>query len=199
MLKIIFIRHGKTFGNTLGRYIGTTDEPLCREGKEELKKNDYPSVDLVYASPMKRCLETAGEIYPDLKPHVEELLKECDFGLFENKNYLELSEYPEYQVWIDSNGTLPFPGGEDSGAFRKRCCKGFVKILEELPMQQEQVLEIALVVHGGTIMSILEAYGEPKKSFYDWQIKNGAYLTATLDETLWVQRKEVRLITRGIF
>ncbi len=27
------IRHGKTYGNTLGRYIGVTDEPLCEEGK----------------------------------------------------------------------------------------------------------------------------------------------------------------------
>ena len=29
MIKIAMIRHGKTYGNTLGRYIGVTDEPLC--------------------------------------------------------------------------------------------------------------------------------------------------------------------------
>lgn len=34
MIKIAMIRHGKTYGNTLGRYIGVTDEPLCEEGKK---------------------------------------------------------------------------------------------------------------------------------------------------------------------
>ena len=28
MLKLYMIRHGMTYGNTQGRYIGTTDEPL---------------------------------------------------------------------------------------------------------------------------------------------------------------------------
>ena len=31
MIKIAMIRHGKTYGNTLGRYIGVTDEPLCED------------------------------------------------------------------------------------------------------------------------------------------------------------------------
>ena len=38
MIKIAMIRHGKTYGNTLGRYIGVTDEPLCEEGKKELEQ-----------------------------------------------------------------------------------------------------------------------------------------------------------------
>ena len=40
MLKVILIRHGKTYGNMLGRYIGSrTDEPLCREGIRLLKED----------------------------------------------------------------------------------------------------------------------------------------------------------------
>ena len=35
MREIILIRHGKTYGNTLGRYIGTTDEELCPGGTGE--------------------------------------------------------------------------------------------------------------------------------------------------------------------
>ena len=61
---------------------------------------------------MKRCLETAALIYPNLSMDTNVLLRECDFGKFENKNYHELSEVKEYQEWIDSNGTLPFPNGE---------------------------------------------------------------------------------------
>lgn len=37
MKELYLIRHGKTYGNTLGRYIGTTDEPLCEEGREALQ------------------------------------------------------------------------------------------------------------------------------------------------------------------
>ena len=35
-MDIYLIRHGKTKGNLEGRYIGTTDEPLCEEGKQSL-------------------------------------------------------------------------------------------------------------------------------------------------------------------
>ena len=36
MRDLYLIRHGKTKGNLEGRYIGTTDEPLCEEGKQSL-------------------------------------------------------------------------------------------------------------------------------------------------------------------
>ena len=48
MIKLWLIRHGKTEGNKLARYIGTTDEPLCQEGIEFLKKMDYPKVQEIY-------------------------------------------------------------------------------------------------------------------------------------------------------
>ena len=46
MIKIAMIRHGKTYGNTLGRYIGVTDEPLCEEGKKELEQRTMDTVEL---------------------------------------------------------------------------------------------------------------------------------------------------------
>ena len=36
-MDVYLIRHGKTKGNLEGRYIGTTDEPLCEEGKQSLR------------------------------------------------------------------------------------------------------------------------------------------------------------------
>ena len=58
------------------------------------------------------------------------LLAECDFGEFENKNYKELSDNPHYQEWIDSNGTLPFPGGESKEECADRNLKGFDEVLK---------------------------------------------------------------------
>ena len=37
MFRLALVRHGKTPGNTRGRYIGTTDESLCGEGRKELE------------------------------------------------------------------------------------------------------------------------------------------------------------------
>ncbi len=87
-MRVVLIRHSKTAGNLKGRYIGTTDEPLCEEGIRLLEGKTYPTAELVYVSPMKRCRETASLIYPTLTQREEPLLRECDFGDFENKNYL---------------------------------------------------------------------------------------------------------------
>lgn len=90
MIKLWLIRHGKTEGNKLARYIGTTDEPLCQEGIEFLKKMDYPKVQEIYVSPLRRCVQTAEILFPEKPVHIIEELAECDFGEFENKNYKEL-------------------------------------------------------------------------------------------------------------
>ncbi len=76
---------------------------------------------------------------------------------------------------------MPFPGGERREDFQNRCCEGFTEVLEEI--RKKGCKKAALVVHGGTIMSILAAYGEPKKTFYDWQVKNGMGWLAHWDES----------------
>lgn len=124
--------------------------------------------------------ETAYKFAVTLVPE----LRECDFGDFENKNYEELNGDPAYQAWIDSGGTLPFPGGESMEAFQNRCQAGFAELVRNLA---EHSLRMALVVHGGTIMAILERFGFPKKSYFDYQVKNGCgYLLTPVEGTdLW--------------
>ena len=55
------IRHGKTHGNLLGRYIGTTDEPLLPKEEEDLKKYAFGPVDRVFVSPRKRLRPDGGD------------------------------------------------------------------------------------------------------------------------------------------
>ena len=61
-MDVYLIRHGKTKGNLEGRYIGTTDEPLCEEGKQSLMQmadaKKYPAVEALFVSPMLRCRES---------------------------------------------------------------------------------------------------------------------------------------------
>ena len=101
-----------------------------------------------------------------------------NFGEFENRNYLELTDNPHYQEWVDSNGTLPFPGGESREQCRDRNLCGFHRVLTKC--LETGIHEAAMVVHGGTIMNVLEAYGEPARRFYEWHVGNGrGYLVET--------------------
>lgn len=187
MLELLLLRHGQTAGNKLGRYIGTTDEPLSPEGRELLKGLSFGEPEMVYVSPLRRCRETAELLFPGKEQVVIEELAECDFGGFENKNYKELSGSPDYQAWIDSDGTLPFPGGESREGFQARSLAGFEKAVRDC--MEKKVSSAALVVHGGTIMNIMEAYAEEKRSFYEWHVKNGGGYKVKMDETLWKQGK----------
>ena len=199
MAELILIRHGKTAGNLLGRYIGSrTDEPLCDEGREGLAGKQLPEVERLYVSPMKRCVETAEILWPEFdRKNIQKVtdLRECDFGDFENKNYKELSGNGDYQAWIDSNGTLPFPNGESMDAFKSRCLEAFAQIVEEVSGAEQEwiasgktgMFRAGIVVHGGTIMAILEQYGYPKRAYFDYQVKNGCgyRLTPVEGTRLW--------------
>ena len=174
---LVFIRHGATNANKERRYLGKTDESLSAEGidflLEEKQNGVYPPIDVLFSSPMKRCVETANLLYPEQDIRTILPWEEMDFGDFEYKNYSDLKDDVRYQAWIDSNGTLPFPGGESRETFAERCKAGFLQMLKELPemYKEKERLTIGLVVHGGTIMSLLSEYcgGD----YFDYQVKNG--------------------------
>lgn len=186
-MKVVLIRHGETQGNLQKRYIGITDESLCSKGKENIEElaEKYPRAGSLFVSPMKRCIETAKIIYPNQNYEICQDLRECDFGEFENKNYLELTNHEKYKKWIASNGIMPFPGGENPQDFKRRCIAEFEKRLRQIKEG-----DVSFVIHGGTIMSILEAYVVPSKTFYQWHLKNGeAYICK-----LSTNKKSLRLL-----
>lgn len=174
-----------TEGNRLKRYIGVTDEPLCADGQKALKEKrerlfaengagllkNQPCPERLFVSPLLRCRETAEILFPDMQQVVIPELAECDFGDFENKNYLELSDNADYQAWVDSGGTLPFPNGESREEVCTRNLQGLRKVLDICA--RDQISFAALVIHGGTIMNLMDAWGEPKRSFYEWHVDNG--------------------------
>ena len=78
-----------------------------------------------------------------------------------------------YQRFIDTNGESGFPQGETLQEFSRRVCFGAKRL---------GVLEgdIALVVHGGTIMSLLDEWSDPHEDFYHWMTENGAGWTGRI-------------------
>lgn len=173
---INLIRHGRTEGNLESRYIGVIDEPLCAEGIAELHSKAFPECDAVICSPMRRCIQTAELIYPNKKRLVYEDLRECNFGAFEGQSPRELSDNPFYNKWLKSGGTLPFPAGERPDEFKRRTCEEFMRAITE-----NTAGTLSFVVHGGTIMSIMERFSEPKRSYFDYRVNNGCGYIVSFD------------------
>ena len=138
----------------------------------------------LFVSPMLRCRQTAELLFPGQEQVVIDKLREMDFGRFEAKNYMELSADPAYQAWIDSDGRLPFPEGEDRECFIKRTMEGFRQMTEQA--WRENCGQIAAVVHGGSIMAILSclmqddyfAYQVPNLAGYAFQYEGAGKIQA---------------------
>ena len=165
------------------------------------RQNLYQEADYLFTGPMKRCVETAGILYPRLEPVVIPEWEEIDFGMFEYKNYEELKDDENYQGWIDSKGTADFPGGESRAAFVGRCGSGFQRMFEILEREHtKEPVRVSAIVHGGTIMALLSSYAKEgcRKGYFDYQITNGrGYLTLakcrkeTETETrIWIEKIE---------
>lgn len=189
---LVLIRHGATSANRERRYLGRTDESLSKEGIMTLmsykQQKKYPDVDYLFTSPMRRCLETAAILYPNLCPVMIPEWTEMDFGEFEYKNYEELNGDARYQAWIDSGGTIAFPDGESREEFIQRCERGFARMYGELhraaELCQKRVVHAGIIVHGGTIMALMSSHdcaqggglcGDAlrQKDYFDYQVTNG--------------------------
>lgn len=184
-IQLTMIRHGATPGNDMRRYIGITEESLSDSGMRRLRERQaagvYPEAELLFSSPMKRCLQTAELLYPNRTPILIEEWREIDFGTFEGKNYEELNGRADYQEWIDSGGSLPFPEGESRSHFTKRCEKGFGRLLKrcqsrECPGREtagnsQRELKVSCILHGGTMMALLSSRG--MGDYFDFRVENG--------------------------
>ncbi len=180
-MTLTLIRHGATPGNAEKRYIGKTDEALSDAGIREVQQlkaaGHYPATpELVFSSPLKRCVETAKILYPTAAVTVIDTLREMDFGEFEGRNYAELNGNPRYQAWIDSGGIIAFPGGEDRAAFIDRCVRGLKELYAAAAGR-----DAVAVVHGGTIMALLSAVAGGE--YWSYQTGNGQGWTMQVSES----------------
>lgn len=187
------IRHGSTSGNLNRQYLGITNEELCDEGIRQLKerKTDWenPLVSRVYTSPMKRCVQTAHFLYPEIEVQTVDFFRETDFGDFEGKTYEELKNVSEYQAFLNSGGTIPFPNGESREQMIRRVQEGFCSVVGEL--SETGCFGAAIVAHGGTIMAILSQFAYPRQDFFSFQVENGAgYRTVFIPE-IWEKKRRI--------
>lgn len=195
-MKIRFelIRHGSTISNETHRYLGQVQEGLSKKGIEEIKalkeRNLLKKPDVLFCSPMSRCLESASILFGEITPNIVEEFKEINFGDFEGKNYEELKANMNYQKWLDSYCESKIPNGESKEEFRKRVICGFENNMQAVIKKIEKTKDpvVAFVVHGGTIMALMSEW--TKKDYYDFQVRNATGYLCTVE---W-EKDDMRII-----
>ena len=193
---IHFIRHGMTQSNIDGRYVGSTDVPVCKEGIAEinglLEKHTYPAVQHVYSSDMSRALFTAEMIYPGIPVTSVPDVREYHFGKFENKTAAELLGDPDYEEWLETKLAGVPVGGESHEVFFERLCRGLDFIIKD--MSQKGYTSAAIISHGVVMMRWLERFALPRLPFFRWSAGNGKGYTAMTNASMWMRDQMMEVV-----
>ncbi len=173
-MRLLLLRHGATRGNELRQYVGRrTDEPLSDEGRAQCERAGADtSVRRVYASPMRRAVQTARLCFPRARLRLVEDLAEFDFGAFEGRCADELWHDAAYRSWVDGDCRRRCPGGESMESFAKRTADALASALLEASRSGES--RVAVVAHGGTVMAAMCRFADGAAgldSYFDWHVQ----------------------------
>ncbi len=196
--RIYLIRHGKTAANEKGIYIGSTDYPLSENGKTELVNKldefEYPRVERIYSSPMKRCLQTANILFDGSETIAVNDLRELDFGEFEGKSVEELINRDDYKAWLKGGIENSPPGGESLVDMVARIYKALDKII--LNMMNDDLTTSAIITHSGVITNMLSCFGLPKFKTDDISCEIGEGFEIMVTSQMWQQAQAFEIIGR---
>jgi len=156
--KIFLARHCKTQWNLEKRLVGTSDIPLCKEGRDEAQANlpliESLGVQRIISSPLKRAYETA-KTYADhlgIPLHINPGLKEIDHGSWNGNKIQELLQDSDFRKWFEEDPTsIPIPDGTET---IQSAQKRILKTIKEIALSYPN--ETILVVMHKHIRSLLK-------------------------------------------
>ena len=152
-MKLYITRHGETMRNAEYRVLGRTDDPLSEKGRAqavELAENLRDTeIDLIFASPLSRAMETAQTVAKTkgLEVIADERLLEINFGVFEGVS----GTSEEYQS-AKRDFFKRYPEGESYFDIAYRVYNFLFEIKEKYPDKK-----VLVVSHGG-VCRILHNY-----------------------------------------
>ncbi|NEA63200.1 histidine phosphatase family protein [Streptomyces sp. SID12488] len=131
MPTLILVRHGRSTANTSGVLAGRTpgvalDERGAAQAAALPGRLAELPISEVVTSPLQRCEETIRpllEARPELRPHTEERISECDYGDWSGRKLAELMDEPLMQVVQAHPSAAAFPGGESMRAMQTRAAE----------------------------------------------------------------------------
>ena len=184
MVELILVRHGECYGS--GKYIGKgSDVPLTSAGENQIIhlssylkdfSEDNP-VDLLYSSPMKRCMQTSNFISNDLKIPINILsgMEETDFGDWEGlgSDEIEQNDQKQFRKWVDNPYERKPPYGESLNDLNKRVLRAFLPVSDKI--NDEKKWKIVLVSHRGPLSVLITNLMElDLKYFWNFKIDRGS-------------------------
>ena len=159
--RLYLIRHGATTLSAEDRFAGATDVDLSDEGRRQVGALSARLADdriaAVYASPMKRTVETASILARPfgLAPQLREGLKEIHHGRWEEHTRAEVEAAygDEYAAWEMDPLTFAPAGGES----------GLMVLARSLPVIRDIILRhpdenVVAVSHKATIRLIISSF-----------------------------------------
>jgi alpha-ribazole phosphatase/probable phosphoglycerate mutase len=170
--QIDLLRHGEPVGGR--RYRGQTDDPLSDQGWQQMRtavagRQDW---DVLYSSPLKRCVEFAQELSGRLQLPVktDERLKEIGFGAWEGRTPDEIRRDDPLRLesfWRDPVGNRP-AGAETLTNFQARVSAVWAEICAAHSGQR-----VLIVGHAGITRMILSlVLGSPAEHMFRIQVDN---------------------------
>lgn len=195
-LKVYFVRHGMTITNEEGRFGGTTDTLLTRQGWADLYRlketYEYPAVEKVFSSPAVRCRETASVLYPEHVPVILEGLWEYKFGKMENHLVSDFLDQPVWRKWLDQDPDCSFADDGETlleASFRVRAA--MTRIVKDA--LDNELGRIAVIAHGEILALLMDATLQSNESADAFKLcPNGMGVVASLNKQGWFKKQTMR-------
>jgi probable phosphoglycerate mutase len=156
--RVYLIRHGATTLTAEDRFAGATNVDLSEEGRAQAERAaerlSREPVAKIYASPMKRTMDTAAIIGKPhgLLPEPRPGLKEIDHGRWEQLTRKEVEQKfaAEYEAWDTDPFTVAPLGGESGASVMARALPVVREIVTAHPGET-----VVVVSHKATIRLVL--------------------------------------------
>lgn len=182
MINLYMIRHGACEGS--GSYIGKgSSVHLTGEGRMHIHRvgqllaDQSIPVEMFLTSPQQRAIESAQIIGDRIGCSFTVLkgLEECDFGLWEGKDYhqISLNEKEILDYWIKDPIRNRPPGGETLLEVKERVLKALPSL--NFFLKDEKEHNVFIVSHRGPIALLILHYMEMNlNKFWSFRIDRGS-------------------------
>jgi alpha-ribazole phosphatase len=177
--RLVLARHAAVEPHGSGRFLGSTDLPLCELGTRQAaalaRRLQKLSLDQIFSSPLRRARQTVDPLGQDVQ--VDEELREIDFGRWEGLTFEEISTSNDGGIdrWSSFDPRFTFPGGESLGGFVARVGRAADRLAA---CAGENVLAVA---HGGVIRSMIcHLLGLEPKNYLLFDVKPASITTIDL-------------------
>ena len=160
MNKVYLVRHGENPANiTEELSCNKIDYPLTAKGRLQAQQTaeyfEHKSIDLIFASPLKRAAETAQIIGDRLgiEPVIIESLREINVGRLEgmpDRDEMWRTHNEIFFAWMDGKSDARFPDGEDFNMCNARMLNAMHRILTG-----NHERRIVVVGHGGLFLTTI--------------------------------------------